>query len=107
MFKQFITLKEYPGITIIRFAEPLSVSKSTWKTWVKKMIGKKEYWEYNNDIKRNQSNPMLLEKIKDREPILDIAKIESTYPDGKREITQLVETHIIPWCQSIQLMAGI
>ena len=77
--------KKYPGVTIIHFTEPLTMSKTTWKTWIKKMMGKKDLWEYNDNIKRNQYNALLLEKYQGREPILDIAKIESTYPDGKRE----------------------
>jgi len=76
---------KHPGITIIHFTEPLTHIKTTWKTWIKKLMGKKDIWEYNNNIKRNQYNVLLIDKYHGGDPILDIAKIESTYPDGTRE----------------------
>ena len=76
--------KKYPHMTIIHFTEPLTTSKTTWKTWIKKIIGKKEIWEYDDNIKRNEYNELLRQKYKGKEPIMDIAEIESTYPDGTR-----------------------
>ncbi len=73
--------KKYPDTTIIHFTVPLTTTKTTWKTWIKKIIGKKT-WEYDDNIKRNEYNEMLIKKYQGKEPILDIAKIESTFPDG-------------------------
>jgi len=90
VFNQYVETMDkirtkYTGITIIHFTEPLTQVKTTWKTWIKKLMGKKDFWEYNDNIKRNHYNRLLLEKYQGREPIMDIAKIESTYPDGTRE----------------------
>lgn len=76
--------KKYPDMAIIHFTEPLTVSKSTWKTWIKKIIKKNDIWEYDDNIKRNEYNDLLRKKYEGREPILDIATIQSTYPDGTR-----------------------
>ncbi len=79
-----ILRNKYPGMTIVHFTEPLTVVKTTWKTRLKKILGKKDIWEYADNIKRNQYNELLLKKYGGKEPILDIAEIESTFPDGKR-----------------------
>ncbi len=74
---------EFPKMTVVHFTVPLTRSKTTWKTIVKKLIGRKT-WEYDDNIKRNEYNNMLLKKYEGREPVFDLAKIESTYPDGRR-----------------------
>ena len=76
--------KKYPDMTIIHFTVPLTTTKTTWKTWIKKVIGKKDLWEYDDNIKRNEYNEMLLKEYEGKELILDIAKIESTFPNGNR-----------------------
>jgi len=76
--------KKYPDMTVIHFTEPLTTTKTTWKTWIKKMIRKKDIWEYDHNVKRNEYNEMLEKKYEGKEPILDIAKIQSTFPDGSR-----------------------
>jgi hypothetical protein len=52
-------------------------------------MGKKGFWEYSENIKRNQYNEMLIKEYKGKEPILDIAGIESTKPDGSRQSFEL------------------
>lgn len=81
--------KQYPALTIIHFTLPLTVSKTTWKTRIKKLIGKTDLWEYADNIKRNEYNSLLLEKYTGKELILDIAQIESTRPDGTRQAFSL------------------
>lgn len=75
--------KDFPKMTVVHFSVPLTRSKTTWKTIVKKIIGRKT-WEYDDNMKRNEYNEMLRKKYKGKEPIFDLAKIESTYPDGSR-----------------------
>jgi len=77
--------KQYPDLEIIHFTEPLTVQKKTWKTWIKQIIGKKDIWEFNDNIKRNEYNELLIKEYKGKDPILDIATIESTKPDGSRQ----------------------
>ncbi len=69
-------IKKYPKTNFIHFTVPLTISKSNWKTWLKKTIGKGEMWEYNANIKRNDFNNLLVEKYGSN--VFDLAKIEST-----------------------------
>lgn len=78
-----------PELEIIHFTMPLTVSKTSWKTWIKKVIGKKEFWEFDDNIKRNQYNEMLVKEYQGKAPILDIAKIESSMQDGSRQSFEL------------------
>ena len=70
---------------LIHVTVPLTTTKTTWKTWIKKLIGKKELWEYDDNIKRNEFNELLIKEYDGKEPVFDLAKVESTYPDGRRE----------------------
>jgi phage anti-repressor protein len=81
--------KSYPDLNIIHFTGPLTVPKTSWKTWLKKILGKKSFWEYDDNIKRNEYNQMLVSEYKGKDPILDIAAIESTKPDGSRQSFEL------------------
>jgi hypothetical protein len=95
-YKKTITsLKEqYPQITFIHVTVPLISeevsSQIKVKRFIKKMIGRRDYSPLDN-IKRNSYNELLLQTYKD-EPVLDIARVESTYPDGSREIHQFEGT---------------
>jgi len=75
--------KEFPKMTVVHFTVPLTRTKTTWKTIVKKIIGRKT-WEYDDNIKRNEYNDLLRKEYSGKEPVFDLAQIESTYPDGKR-----------------------
>lgn len=74
---------EYPGLTIIHFTAPLTTMQAGLKAWVKKIIGRPLGGSKEN-INRHTYNEMLRAKYKGKEPILDIARIESTFPDGTR-----------------------
>ncbi len=76
--------KKCPDLTVVHFTVPLTTTRTTWKTWIKKIMGKKEIWEYDDNIKRNEYNEMVLNKYKGKDPIFDIAKIQSTFPNGTR-----------------------
>ena len=52
---------------------------------VKKLTGKKEFWEYDHNVARNKFNDLLKREYAGKESVFDLAKIESTYPDGRRE----------------------
>ena len=76
--------ESYPGTMLIHVTAPLTVTKTTFKTWIKKIIRKKYIWEYDDNIKRNQFNELLKKEYNRKEPIFDLSKIESTFPDGTR-----------------------
>jgi lysophospholipase L1-like esterase len=77
--------ESYPGTMLIHVTAPLTVTKTTFKTWIKKIIRKKDIWEYDDNIKRNEFNDLLRNEFEGKEPIFDLAKLESTHPDGRME----------------------
>jgi len=74
---------QYPEMTILHVTVPLMANSGGWKIKVKRLINYQDYTDPAN-IKRNEFNNLLLETYKN-EPIFDLARVESTYPDGKRE----------------------
>jgi hypothetical protein len=76
--------KQYPKTGFIHMTVPLTLTKKTFKTWIKILIGKKEIWEYDDNIKRNQFNESIRKEYDGKEPVFDLAKIESTFPDRTR-----------------------
>ena len=77
--------KKYPEATFIHLSVPLTVTKENWKTTLKKLLGKNNIWEYSDNIKRNEMNEMISEEYGKDGNYFDLAKFESTHPDGKRE----------------------
>ena len=75
---------KYPNTTFIHFTIPLGATITTWKTKIKTLMGKKDIWEYDANIKKNEFNDLLTNYYAGKDPVFDIAYFESTYPDGKR-----------------------
>lgn len=76
--------KKYPGTIIVHNSFPLNQSRTTWKTWIKKIIGEKEIWEYDQNIIVNEFNMLLRDEYDGKEPFFDLAKFQSTFADGRR-----------------------
>ena len=77
-------LKEsYPRTKFIHMSVPLTVRQTGIKAWIKKLIGRPISGYYDN-IKRNQFNELLRKEYNGKEPVFDLAMIESTFPDGSR-----------------------
>jgi disulfide oxidoreductase YuzD len=74
---------KYPDMIIIHFTNPLTQRQTGLKTWIKKVIGR-PIGGVDDNIKRNEYNEMLIKLYEGKEPIFDIAKIQSTFPDGTR-----------------------
>lgn len=73
---------EFPETVFIFTTVPLTTTEMTWKTVVKKLIGR----DYLGDnIKRNEFNELLRQKYGVKGNVFDIAKAESLYPDGTQE----------------------
>lgn len=77
--------QQHPETVIIHLTAPLQITPSTWKTRLKRMIGKDDIWEYRQNLKRNAFNRLMREAYSGKQPLLDIAGIESTHPDGAKE----------------------
>ncbi len=78
----------YPKTTFIHVTTPLRALRPPgikgWaKTWIKR-ISDKSAGVHEDNIKRNKFNENLRQEYNERDPIFDLAKIESTFLDGKR-----------------------
>jgi len=88
IFNQYTTrmdmLKEkYPDTIFIHSTVPLTTVQSGIKAKIKKLIGRNVGGSRSN-IVRNKYNALLRNKYEGKEPIFDLAKIESTFPNGER-----------------------
>ena len=77
--------KEFPDTVFLHTTAPLRTTETSWKTWIKKLIGKEHIWEYADNIKRNEFNDLIRQEYEASGKLFDIARIESTYTDGTRE----------------------
>lgn len=75
---------KYPTTIFVHVTVPLTYTKPTWKTWMKKILRKEKIWEYDHNMARTEFNNKLRKTYSETEPFFDLAKIESIYPDGKR-----------------------
>ena len=82
--------KAFPKTTFVHVTVPLTSKPMGIKGWikkakdiVKKIIGRPVFNYYDN-ISRNKFNEMLREEYGSRAPVFDLAKIESTFPYGRR-----------------------
>lgn len=73
---------KYPKVKFLHFTVPFIVTPAGIKAKIKRMIGY-SMWTDANNISRNNFNKLLIEKYGDK--VFDLARFESTYPDGKRE----------------------
>jgi hypothetical protein len=78
--------REYPGITFIHVTAPLIQRTPWWKRIAKSILGRTDDTEIKN-IKVNEFNELLTDHYRN-EPIFDLARIESTAPDGTRYIVE-------------------
>lgn len=76
---------KYPNVKIIHYTVPLKTIQSGPKAIIKKMLGKSIGIEDN--LTRQKFNTLLLNEYAN-ESLFDLAKFESTYPDGSREFIE-------------------
>jgi len=83
-YKQKIELlkKERPDIKLAHFTVPLFEQPNSIKDKINRFLGRL-VWEDSTNIKRAEFNKLLFETFP-QDPIFDIARIESTLPDGTR-----------------------
>ncbi|SHI14758.1 hypothetical protein [Desulfofustis glycolicus] len=75
--------KDFPSTVFVHLTVPLTSLKETWKTKLKKILGKDDIWEYANNIKRNQYNKMVMDEYQHTAPFFNLAKIEATSKSGE------------------------
>lgn len=76
-------IRKYPKTRFIHCSVPLTTSPETWKTKLKKLLGKDDIWEFNDSKQKDLFNMLMRNEYAQNGTFFDIAKIESTFPDGK------------------------
>ncbi len=74
----------YPETAFVHFTMPLKTVPEGWKTSIKMLIGR-EIPEYLDNANRTRFNDMLRAEYAGKDPIFDIAKLEST-ASGSRNV---------------------
>jgi len=78
----------YPKTEFIHVTIPLKVVQAGPRAWIKKLMGR-PIGGYEDNIKRNQFNNLLRTAYREKEPVFDLALVESTYSNGSRQKFQL------------------
>jgi hypothetical protein len=70
-----------PGITFVHVTAPLTIVQGGLKSSLKLLFGQAPYGLLEN-MRREEYNTLLRQAYQGREPIFDLARIESTAPNG-------------------------
>jgi len=77
---------QLPGTRFVHITTPLTTIESGPKAWLKRVLGKSP-WGVVENQKREQYNQLMRTAYAGREPLFDLAKLESTAEDGSRTLT--------------------
>jgi hypothetical protein len=72
-----------PGTRFVHVTTPLTTVQSGPKAWAKRILGRTPYGLVEN-ARREEFNERMRRTYDGREPLLDLARVESTLPDGSR-----------------------
>jgi len=87
-------LKEkYPKTKFIHFTVPLVSRETGFKPFIKRIIGRPIRTAEDNIIRISYNN-MIIKEFSGQDPVFDLAKIESTLPDGRRSTFKKSEESI-------------
>jgi hypothetical protein len=73
---------KHPATTFVHVTAPLTDIQSGVKAWVKRLFGRAPYGVLEN-MRRNEYNELVRSAYEGREPVFDLARIESLGPDGR------------------------
>ena len=73
--------REHPGLRIVHITTPLTVVQTGFKASLKRMLGRAPYGLLENQ-RREEYNRLLRQAYAGKEPVFDLAQLESTLPDG-------------------------
>lgn len=73
--------KKHPGTTFVHVTAPLTEVQGGLKGLAKRLLGRAPYGLLENQ-RREQYNALLRQAYGSREPLFDLARVESTAPDG-------------------------
>lgn len=72
----------FPSVKFVHVTSPLTVVQSGPKAFVKRMLGRR-LGGVEANIARNRFNELMRKEYAGREPLFDLAAVESTRPDGR------------------------
>jgi hypothetical protein len=75
---------DFPGVVFVHVTTPLVRVQSGPKATLKLLLGKSP-GRYGGNFARERFNDLMREAYRGREPLFDLATVESTRPDGSRE----------------------
>lgn len=78
---------KYPHTTFVHVTAPLTRVQGGPKGFVKRLLGRAPYGVLENQ-RREEYNTLLRQAYGGREPLFDVARIESTAPDGKAALAE-------------------
>ena len=76
---------KFPRVIFIHSTMPLVKLQDGPKAWIKRILGK-PLSGMDDNFKRDEYNRLLVTTYGGRDPIFDLTKAESTYPDGTRSV---------------------
>lgn len=74
---------KYPGTTFVHVTTPLTTVQRGVTGWFKNTLGKGAWGEREN-VRRHQFNELLRKEYGGKEPLFDLAQVESTGEDGSQ-----------------------
>ena len=72
----------HSGLRVVHITAPLTTMEGHLKLALKSVLGRAT--DRDRNVKRNQYNALLRAEFQGREPVFDLASLESTRPDGSR-----------------------
>jgi hypothetical protein len=75
---------EFPGVVFVHVTTPLVRVESGPRAALKRLLGRTP-GRYGANFARERFNDLMRDAYRGREPLFDLATIESTAPDGRRE----------------------
>jgi hypothetical protein len=79
--------RNHPNTTFVHVTVPLTTVQGGWKALVKRMLGRAPYGVLENR-RREEYNALLRATYKGKEPVFDLARIESVGPNGRQETSE-------------------
>ncbi|WP_164002441.1 hypothetical protein [Pyxidicoccus caerfyrddinensis] len=78
----------HPGTTFVHVTVPLTTVQRGAKAWLKELLGK-PVWGISENVQRENFNQLLRKTYGGKEPLFDLAALESTAADGTPETYEL------------------
>ncbi|GEN09663.1 hypothetical protein SAMN05443572_109316 [Myxococcus fulvus] len=78
----------HPNTTFVHVTAPLTTVQRGAKAWLKELLGR-PVWGVAENVQRETFNELMRKTYAGKEPLFDLARLESTAPDGSRETYEL------------------